>query len=173
MSQTHERGEWRKSPREESEGEEDVRSTLWSEGEGRAALTSVSCSFSLKVWRPSRNTSGYAGTCRNTRPVTAAGAGEAARSQSSFVSARDHFPSCLTLLYQGLKLILCPLAGRPVMVQARLHPDCPWLLQEVRTLLAIWPVAPAPCWRPAERQSAPVVMITRTPATPGQFGDST
>lgn len=48
-----------------------------SEGAGRAALTSVSCSFSLKVWRPSRNTSGYAGTCRNTRSVTAAGADEA------------------------------------------------------------------------------------------------
>lgn len=47
-----------------------------SEGAGRAALTSVSCSFSLKVWRPSRNTSGYAGTWRNTRSVTAAGADE-------------------------------------------------------------------------------------------------
>lgn len=45
-----------------------------SEGAGRTALTSVSCSFSLKVWRPSRNTSGYAGTCRNMRSVTAAGA---------------------------------------------------------------------------------------------------
>lgn len=47
----------------------------WPEGAGRAALTSVSCSFNLKVWRPSRNTSGYAGTCRNMRSVTMAGEG--------------------------------------------------------------------------------------------------
>lgn len=94
-------------------------------GAGRAALTSVSCSFNLKVWRPSRNTSGYAGTCRNMRAVTAAGArrgqvnGEKLTSQSCFISARDHCPSRLMLsVPAGAQLILRPVAGKSVMAQS-------------------------------------------------------
>lgn len=34
------------------------------------------------------------------------------------------------LLRQGLELILCPLAGKSVMVQFRRHPDCPCLILE-------------------------------------------